>query len=71
MTVDSMTRMKKSAWYLGSEEPVIPSYAWLNDVKSLVDNTWQISPFRQILLVGVFVLDSNSVKPIRRLLEMS
>ena len=41
---------------LGSEEPIVPSYVWQNDVKASVDNTWQISPLCHMLLVRAFVL---------------
>ena len=37
-------------------------HAWQNDVKASVDNTWQISPLRHMLLVGVFVLDRTKFK---------
>ena len=45
---------------LGSEEPIVPSHAWQNDVKASVNNTWQISPFCHMLLVGAFVLDGSN-----------
>ena len=41
--VSSATCGGKKQWCLGSEEPIIPSHAWQNDVKGMVDNTWQIS----------------------------
>ena len=39
----------------GSFEHVVPSHAWQNDVKSSVNNAWQISPFCHMLFVGAFV----------------
>ena len=50
----------KRQWCLGSEEPMIPSHAWQNDVKSSMDNTWQISPLCHMLLVRAFVLDGTN-----------
>ena len=50
----------KMQWYLGSEEPIVPSHAWENDLKASVDNTWQISPFRHMLLIGAIVLDGTN-----------
>ena len=50
----------KRQWCLGSEEPIVPSHAWQNDVKASVGGTWQISPFRHMLLVGAFVLDGTN-----------
>ena len=36
------------------------SHAWQNDLKASVDNTWQNSPFRRMLLVGAFVLNRDT-----------
>ena len=46
-------------WCLGNEKLIVPSHAWQNDVKVSVNNTWQISPCRHMLLVGAFVLDGT------------
>ena len=54
------TCVSKRQCCLGSEEPIDPSHAWQNDVKASVDNTWQISPFRHLLLVGSVVLDGTN-----------
>ena len=48
------------AMCLGSEEPIIPSHAWQNDVKALVDNTWQISPLCHMLSVRALVFDGTN-----------
>ena len=50
----------KRQWCLGSEEPIVPSHAWQNDVKASVDNTWQISPLCHMLSVRAFVLDGTN-----------
>ena len=47
----------KRQWCLGSEEPIIPSHAWQNDVKASVNNAWQIWPFCRTPLERAFVLD--------------
>ena len=47
-------------WCLRSEEFIVPSHARQNDLKASVDNTWQISPFRRMLLVGAFVLNRDT-----------
>ena len=56
----SATCGDRRQWCLGSEKPIVPSHAWQNNVKASVDNTWQISPFRRMLLVGAFVLDGTN-----------
>ena len=44
----------------GSEEPIVPSHTWQNDVEASVDNIWQISPFGHMLLVVVFLFDGTN-----------
>ena len=41
---------------VGSFEHIDPSHAWQNDVKASVNNTWHISPFCHVLLVGLSCL---------------
>ena len=50
----------KRQWCLGRSEHIVPVRLARNDVKASVNNTWQISPFCHVLLVGAVVLDGTN-----------
>ena len=56
----SATYGGKRQWSHGSEEPIVPSHAWQNDVKASVNRTWQMSPLCHMLLLRSFVLDGTN-----------